>query len=70
MILALGGNGFIGRNFVKRFAQIEKVRVFGQNKKYEVKNSNVEYIKGDFRNVRFHNLLENVDTVFHFISST
>ncbi len=69
MILALGGNGFIGNNFVKRFSEKEKIRVFGKNEKCKIKNRNVEYVKGDFRNADFASLLDGIDTVFHFISS-
>ncbi len=69
MILALGGNGFIGYNFVKRISKKEKVRVFGRVEKYDVEESNIEFVKGDFRCVDFESLLENIDVVFHFISS-
>lgn len=69
MILALGGNGFIGYNFVKRFAQREKIRVFGRSNKNSIKINNVEFVEGDFEHADFESLLENVDTVFHFISS-
>lgn len=46
MILALGGNGFIGYNFVKRISKKEKVRVFGRVEKYDVEESNIEFVKG------------------------
>lgn len=67
MILALGGNGFIGHNFVERFAK-KKIRVFGRAKGYEIKE-NIEFVEGDFRHANFDCLLSDVDTVFHFISS-
>lgn len=70
MILALGGNGFIGRNFVKRFASREKIRILGQTEQKELIMDNVEFVKGDFRFIDFEPLLNGVDTVFHFISST
>lgn len=69
MILALGGNGFIGYNFVKRFAQKEKIRVFGRTKKNNIDINNVEFVQGSFECTNFDSLLENIDTVFHFISS-
>lgn len=69
MVLALGGNGFIGHNFVKRFALKEKIRVFGKEKKYQLEEKNIEFLEGDFRYADFDSLLEGVDSVFHFISS-
>lgn len=68
MILALGGNGFIGYNFVKRFAKKEKIRVFGRTKSHEFKG-NIEFVEGDFRYADFDSLLDGIDSVFHFISS-
>lgn len=70
MILVLGGSGFIGYNFVKRFSCKEKLRVFCRSWNHDLSDTNIEFIKGDFRQVDFEYLLENVDTVFHFISST
>ena len=58
MILALGGNGFIGYNFVKRFAQREKIRVFGRSNKNSIKINNVEFVEGDFEHADFESLLE------------
>ncbi len=69
MILALGGNGFIGYNFVKRFAHKEKIRVFGRSKRYGIAEREIEFVEGDFRYADFDSLLEGIDTVFHFISS-
>lgn len=57
MILALGGSGFIGNNFVKRFSQKEAIRVFGRSKKYEFERDNIEFVEGDFRHVDFDTLL-------------
>lgn len=68
MILALGGNGFIGYNFVKRFAKREKIRVFGRTTPKEF-GENIEFIEGDFRYADFESLLDDIDSVFHFISS-
>jgi len=70
MILVLGGNGFIGYNLVKRFSQREKLRVFDRNWKHELEDNNIELVTGDFRQVDFEEILEEVDTVFHFISSS
>lgn len=70
MFLVLGGNGFIGYNFIKRFSEKERIRVFGRTKKYRFQNPNIEFIEGDFKFIDFDVLLEGIDTVFHFISST
>ena len=70
MILALGGSGFIGGNFVKRFSQKEKIRVLRRSKSYEPIGNNIEFVEEDFKYVDFNSLLQGVDTVFHFISST
>lgn len=70
MILALGGTGFIGNNFVKRFAKKEKIRVFGRRKNSEMNDKNIEFIEGDFRYIEFESILGQVDTVFHFISTS
>ena len=70
MILILGANGFIGYNLVKRFAVKKKIRIFDKVWDNEIDNTNVEVVTGDFRNVCFEEMLEEVDTVFHFISSS
>lgn len=69
MILALGGSGFIGCNFVKRFSSKEKIRVLGRKRKCETEDENIEFLEGDFRYVDLDRLLEGVNCVFHFISS-
>lgn len=69
MILVLGGSGFIGYNFVKRFSKREKVRVFGKCGNQIIQDENIEYVWGDFKSANFELLLEGVDSVFHFISS-
>ena len=70
MILVLGGNGFIGYNLVKRFAQREKIRVFDRAWKHGTEKENIELIMGNFQYIDFEEMLEGVDTVFHFISSS
>lgn len=70
MILILGGNGFIGYNLVKRLARREKIRVFDKTWKHGKDNSNIEVLTGDFCDTDFEALLEEVDTVFHLISSS
>ncbi len=70
MILILGGNGFIGYNLVKRFAQREKLRIFDREWKHQIENENIELITGDFQDADFEAILKEVDTVFHFISSS
>lgn len=70
MILVLGGNGFIGYNLVKRFAQREKIRVFDRAWKHGMEKENIELIMGNFQHTDFEEMLEKVDAVFHFISSS
>ena len=70
MILVLGGNGFIGYNLVKRFVKEKKIRVFDRDWKHEIEKKNVELVMGDFQHIDFEKILEDVDTVFHFISSS
>ncbi len=70
MILVLGGNGFIGYNLVKRFAQREKIRIFDRAWKHGIENENIELMTGNFQQIDFEEMLEKVDTVFHFISSS
>lgn len=70
MVLVLGGNGFIGYNLVKRLARREKIRVFDRSWKHEKDSSNVEVLLGNFCDADFEALLKEVDTVFHFISSS
>lgn len=70
MILVMGGNGFIGYNLVKRFAQKEKVKVFDRTWTHGSECKNVELEMGNFQHTDFEKILEDVDTVFHFISSS
>lgn len=70
MILVLGGNGFIGYNLVKRFVLKEKIRVFDRNWTHEINNTNIEIVLGDFGDTNFDILLEDIDIVFHLISSS
>lgn len=70
MILILGANGFIGYNLVKRFVKCEKLRVFDRTWKHEINHKNIELTLGNFQNADFEKLLEGVDTVFHFISTS
>ena len=70
MILVMGGNGFIGYNLVKRFAQKEKVKVFDRTWTHGSECKNVELEMGNFQHIDFEKILEDVDTVFHFISSS
>lgn len=70
MILIMGGNGFIGYNLVKRFAQSEKVRVFDRTWKHGTQSKNVELVIGNFQHIDFEEILEDVDSVFHLISSS
>ena len=70
MILILGGNGFIAYNLIKRFVQREKLRVFDRIWTHKIELENIELIMGDFQCADFETLLEGVDAVFHFISSS
>lgn len=70
MVLILGGSGFIGYNLVKRFAKKEKLRVFDKMWRHGATSENVDLITGDFQHMDFETLLEGVDTVFHFISTS
>lgn len=70
MILILGANGFIGHNLVKRFEGRERLRVFDRTWKHEINHKDMELILGNFQEVDFERLLEGVDTVFHFISTS
>ncbi|MCR5502350.1 MAG: NAD-dependent epimerase/dehydratase family protein [Lachnospiraceae bacterium] len=69
MILILGGNGFLGYNFIKRISKREKVRVYDLNWSHSKDPENVEVIRGSFPEADFDGLLEGVDAVFHLISA-
>ncbi len=70
MILVLGGNGFIGYNLVKRLARRERIRVFDRAWKHGTEKENIELVMGNFQHIDFEEMLEGVDAVFHFISSS
>jgi len=69
--LVLGGNGFIGSHLVKALQHCGNVRVFDHtiNKDF-LENHRIDCVEGDFSNYRFHNLLDNIDVVYHLISTT
>jgi len=72
--LLFGGNGFLGRNIVKRLLEDgHSVRVFDSSplKSFDNTTSSYEYVQGNFdRNTNFIQLLDNVDIVTHLISTT
>lgn len=72
-ILVLGGNGFIGSHLVDRLLhEGHEVRVFDRNpERYRKPLARVEYEFQDFGNrSALAKALQNVETVFHLISTT
>lgn len=74
--IIFGGNGFIGSHLAQRLAENGyEVQVFdnfkGDLPKRNNLDNNIKYIKGDFFNLNaVENALEDVDYVFHYISTT
>lgn len=72
--LVLGGTGFIGSNLCQRLVKEgNKVKIFARNDcNYKTSNfENVEIINSEFNeNVDFEKYLDNIDIVFHLISTT
>lgn len=71
--LVLGGNGFIGSHLVDRLlSEGYEVRVFDRNpERYRKPLGNVEYYIQDFGNrTALATALNNIDIVFHLISTT
>lgn len=75
--LVLGANGFIGSHLVdKLYEEGHSVRCFGRYKSKDAifnnnDSSNIEIFRGDFLSTEsLENALENIDYVFHFISTT
>ncbi|HUS25888.1 MAG TPA: NAD-dependent epimerase/dehydratase family protein [Nevskiaceae bacterium] len=73
--LVLGGNGFIGSHLVDSLIEAgHSVRAFdryGDRPAKFLAHTNVETYKGDFLNrADLSNALQNMDYVFHFISTT
>ncbi len=71
-VLILGGQGFIGHNLVLRL--LEKgynVTIFTRNIRKNINISDCKYINGEFQEIRsFKNILDNIDIVYHLISTT
>lgn len=69
--LVLGGSGFIGAHLVKELIKEgHKVRVLGRHIP-KVTLSNVEWYEGDFNHAELINeIMDNVDIVYHLISTT
>ncbi len=68
-ILVLGGLGFIGINLIKSLVQEHNVTVF--DNKILQGYSNIKCYTGDFRKIKdYSSLFENIDVVYHLISTT
>ena len=70
--LVLGGQGFIGYNLVKKLLKENfEVKIFEKYINENKKLPNCEYIQGDFQNIDIYpEIFEEVDVVFHLISTT
>src|SRR3989344_6773771 len=66
-ILITGGSGFLGSELTNRLLkQKRKVKIYDIK---EAKNKNIEYIKGDIRNLkRLAQALKDVNVIFHLAS--
>lgn len=70
-ILVLGGNGFIGSNLVKKLAETNNEIYSFDYITPEIKQAKVSYIQGDFTKIDRHDeLLQNIDIVYHLVSTT
>lgn len=69
--LVLGGNGFIGRNIVKKLCRENEVVIADLNLNDEFKdNENIKFLQLDFVNTKdFRPYLKDIDTVIHLIST-
>ena len=71
-VLILGGQGFIGCNLTEKLLKENfKIKIFekyiNENKKIE----GCEYIQGDFQDIeKYPEIFEDVDIVYHLISTT
>jgi len=70
--LVLGGGGFIGKNLIPSLASFGNVKILDKNIPQEFLNNKSYVCKtGDYTNMTcFDELLDNVDIVFHLISTT
>lgn len=70
--LVLGGGGFIGYHLVERLLETDIVRVFDcdLSKYRNVTNPSLELVTGDFQQNNLEYLFNNVDIVWHLISTT
>ena len=66
-ILITGGSGFLGSELTNRLLkQKRKVKIYDIK---EAKNKNIEYIKGDIRNLkRLAQASKDVNVIFHLAS--
>ena len=69
-ILIIGGCGFIGYNLLKKISQYNyEITVF--DAKITNKLDNVKYVQGNIENIEdFKEMFDNVDIVYHLISTT
>ena len=71
-ILLIGGGGFIGKNLVNEFQNLDlyKINVFDRNKR--INNKNITFFEGDIFNVKFlkKSILEsNPDIIYYLLSN-
>ena len=73
-ILIFGGTGFLGKNLCRSLTRNgSSVTVYAKNKISELVNefTKIKYIYSDYINeTNFDKMLENIDVVFHLISTT
>ena len=71
-ILVTGGCGFIGQNLIKKLTELNhNITVFDAKKTELDSNSNINYIIGNFENIEnYINIFDNIDIVYHLISTT
>lgn len=66
-ILIVGGSGFVGINFIKKFSKYKKYKIYStfyKNKNF-IKFKNVKYFNGDLRDINFcKKITKNIDEVY------
>lgn len=71
-VLILGGQGFIGYNLTKKLiSENLKISIFEKYINEERKLQGCKYVSGDFVNIQnYPEIFEDVDVVYHLISTT
>lgn len=70
-ILVLGANGFIGQKLCSSLAKTNHVIAYDLKfSSSKAKTSNLEFVQRNFVDDDFSDLLENVDLIYHLISTT